>query len=336
MNKNNSVMRKKNFSIQKILLIVIGALFLLSIYLGITMNSLLIPISLSILLVGIFVIKITGVYDAKMLIGVAMIIMGLVLLGSGIGSGIQNTTDKKYSSQLGVTIDELLSPNRTSHTGTKYVVYDNQKKWFRYNLLSADYRAENSEEIAAVILMDRTSEVVDHYTSGDDACRIIIHLKMQELATGKIVETDTLYGGDPPKSISKKSLDFGHHEYFGSAPSDEKIRTACHFLINNYLREKERKARVVLLTEDELRTLMQETISQYSDDDGWISINTLISQIQEKMPDFRMDDYPYSAREFLESNPCFEIKERQSTLIWVPSEYYVRLKINETKSSPIS
>ena len=327
MDENTIVAQNTKEKRNKIILIAWGVLLLFSIVFGIWLRAAYLPLGCFIMAVGVLILISSGnVSGTVRLAGCVMAIAGICIFIFGISGAVQNARDMAYSKRLGTTIESLFASKNDA--GTKYAAYDEQKQLFRRNMIPDEYRAESAEDIAAVVLINTDSELTGHYTSGDEARRYVVRLSIKEVASGEITNTSTVYGGNPPDSITKKTLSFGKSAHYGSMPSTSELSEESLKLIKSYREEKERKARVVLLSEEELRVLFQETILLNADADGWISVKNLISTVQKEQPDFRMSDYGYSVEEFAKANPGFEIEERKINLGVLPGltgkETYIR------------
>ena len=176
--------------------------------------------------------------------------------------------------------------------------------------ISDKYRADSAEDIKGVLILETDYNVVGHYSSGNEACKYVLEVTMKEPGLGDILPTKYIYGGEPPETV-RKSVFSWDDKTFGSFPSEKEIREGCDNLIVEYIEEKARRERVVLMSEDEVVALFHRIITGNADADGWIMEKDLFAKIEEEMPDFRTEDYPYTSRELFANHPdCFETEQR--------------------------
>ncbi len=290
----------------KTLEMVFCAVAVASIVAGIVFKEGLLPTGVIILLLGISMLMLfKGINGALSLLSAAFAVFGLVLFLNGCATVISAGKDARFTASLGGE-QEILAKKNSS--GTKYVVYDKNKERFRYQYLPDEYQAETAEQIAAILNIMTDYRVTGHYSSGDEACQYFVTIEIVDAESGEGMGGKTIYGGEPPETIVKKTLAFWDRQHYGSAPSKDDIKQACIAMIKDYEKEKERKARVELMTEDELYNLIINILSDQADQDGWMGISKIIGAIQEKNPDFKFSDYGCSAWDFFKDDPRFETR----------------------------
>lgn len=322
MNETSAIVKK--------VFIVSGVLFLLTIVASILVRSLELPVGFFVFLNGLLLLVISIVAGKKQssgqedklltvlaLGGIFGCIIGLVFIIRGMSTVLATIEDNRYTKTLNTSVEEIISQNRDS--GEKYVVYDVKQGVFRRKYLSDKYRADAAEDIAGVLILETDYNVVGHYSSGDEACKYVLKVTMKLAGSDEIVSSEYIYGDEPPKTVSKSIFSWDD-KIFGSLPSDQKIRKECDNLIDEYLEDKARRERVVLMSEDEMLDLFHRIITENADADGWIAEVDMFDKIEEEQPDFRMKDYPYSSREFFaDHSDCFETK--QGTVVQLGMEF---------------
>ena len=291
------------------------ALFALSAVAGILLGQFFIPLGCLILLAGGLMMLMKLDMDNSMLFLVtrvafaALIILGAVLLYKGLSSGVNRQDDLQYTESLGITAEELLAV--TGSEGDKYAaVVDGA---ISRRLIPVQYRAEKAEEIGAVLIVTTSYNKTGSYTNGGTAYKGYVTINLKSLKTGEVIDTTTLSGDEPPQSVRTSPLDPNKDRY-GKMPSDDRISSACASLIEGALKEAERKNRVTLLSEEELREFVRNAVDRTAGDDGWSREYSVENALKEDNPDFTFKDYGFKdLLDYCKNDSRFAVKEREFT-----------------------
>lgn len=152
-------------------------------------------------------------------------LIAAVVLGIGLFGVLPGIKNDLYTMSLGISGEQLLA--ETGRQGTKYAVYDDEAKVFVTGILPAEKQASAAGEIGSVIVLYTTGTKTGTYNNGDEAWEYRINVVLKDLYTGETLGTETLYGGDAPKTVSTSVLHFGGSRHYGSKPSTDNIRSAC-------------------------------------------------------------------------------------------------------------
>ena len=119
------------------------------------------------------------------------------------------------------------------NVGTRYVVYDVDERMYVDKYLSDERQATSAEDVCAVLHIEEGQRAVGRYEGQGSAYQRYVTIKLVDQRTGRTVFTETIYGGQPPSSISVKVGSRNRNGY-GSHPSTEDISKACELMIQAF------------------------------------------------------------------------------------------------------
>lgn len=121
------------------------------------------------------------------------------------------------------------------NNGTRYAVYSKDEDMFVDRYLKDEYQALTAEDVRAVLYIDEGEKVVGRYEGQGNAYQRYITITLVDQRTGQMVYSETVYGGDPPRSISTK-IGSKNQSGYGSAPAVKDIEKVCERMILNFER----------------------------------------------------------------------------------------------------
>lgn len=121
------------------------------------------------------------------------------------------------------------------NAGTRYVVYDVDDGMYVDKYLSDARQAASASEVRGVLRIDEDERVVGRYEGQGNAYQRYVTIELVDQKTGQTVMRKTVYGGDPPRSISVKAGTRNQNGY-GSHPSTEDIARTCEDMIYTFER----------------------------------------------------------------------------------------------------
>lgn len=116
------------------------------------------------------------------------------------------------------------------NAGTRYVVYDVDEKRYIDKYLSDEHQAVTADDVRGVLRIKEGEKVVGRYSGQGYAYQRYVTIELVDQRTGKTIGSETVYGGDPPSSISVK-VGTSNKDGYGSHPSYSSISYACERLI---------------------------------------------------------------------------------------------------------
>lgn len=118
-------------------------------------------------------------------------------------------------------------------SGDRYVVYDAEDKRYIRKYLPEDKQALTAQEVCAVIRLTEGKEVVGYYEGQGKAYQRYLTIELVDQRTGKTVYAQTVYGGEPPRSISVKSGARNQNGY-GSHPAEADVTQTIQSMISRF------------------------------------------------------------------------------------------------------
>lgn len=119
------------------------------------------------------------------------------------------------------------------NAGTRYVVYDADEGMYIDKYLSDTLQARSAEEVRAVVRIQEGKKVVGRYEGQGNAYQRYVTIELVDQRTGAVAYTQTVYGGDPPDTISVKSGTRNQNGY-GSRPTAENITKTIEAMIARF------------------------------------------------------------------------------------------------------
>lgn len=131
------------------------------------------------------------------------------------------------------SIQEVL--NARNENGTRFLVFDQDDYRLVPGLLDPDLEARSLDELAGVIIMERTHEHTETYYNGSKGYHTAMRLTLQSARDGSGVSSVIVDGGNPPLSIPHKIYNTRQDDS-GSDPDDAALAGACRELIGDWVR----------------------------------------------------------------------------------------------------
>ncbi len=121
------------------------------------------------------------------------------------------------------------------NAGTRYVVYDEDAGRYVDKYLDDAKQAKTAAEVCGVLHIKKGEVVVGRYEGQGNAYQRYVTIELVDQRTGRTVARETIYGGEPPMTISVKSGARNQNGY-GSHPSTEDIARTCEDMIYTFER----------------------------------------------------------------------------------------------------
>lgn len=170
--------------------------------------------------------EVLGKYQKKQ--ATAFVLIALLVIGGFTFFSAQNASGKQqfHDALAGVTVSE-------DNAGTRYAVYDTEKRMYVDRYLSEKNKALTAEDVRAVFRISEGEKVVGSYEGQGKAYKRYVTISLVDQRTGETVLREYVYGGEPPHSISVKAGQKNKNGY-GSHPSEADIGRMCARMIEEF------------------------------------------------------------------------------------------------------
>lgn len=123
----------------------------------------------------------------------------------------------------------------SSNRGTRYVVYDVDDGKYVCKYLNTARQAYLAEDVRGVLRIESGELVVGRYEGQGNAYKRYVTIELVDQRTGRTVMSETIYGSEPPNTISVNVGARNQHGY-GSRPSTSEIEQKCESMIRAFER----------------------------------------------------------------------------------------------------
>ncbi len=154
------------------------------------------------------------------------IALALILGMTSVSFKNANTQQAFHNEMMKVTVS-------MENTGTRYVVYDDEKGRYVDKYLTDEQKALAADDVRAVFKIEAGKKAVGRYEDQGNAYQRYVVISMIDQKNGNVFARETIYGGEPPRSISVKT-GVKNQEGYGSRPSAEEISMALTRMIISF------------------------------------------------------------------------------------------------------